>query len=691
MEPIVLVPTLAVRDLGVSYIVGAIERPVLRSFSFDIAPGESFGLVGESGCGKSTAAMSIVRHLAPNAQVRGGSVHLNGDDVFAMGRERLRHMRGQDVSVVYQEPGRALNPSMKIADQLDEVFRLSGLGREEAREQSKEMLTRVQISSPDRVLTSYPHQLSGGMQQRVVIAMALSTNPSLLILDEPTTALDATVGAEVLEIVSGLRQELGTSVLLISHNLALVSQMCDRVGVLYSGLLVDEGPSKRVFERPRHPYTAGLLECIPGPHHHKHKARLASIPGALPGPGEALIGCPFSSRCPLADDRCRTEEPPLVTLEDRQFRCFHHDKANLSVQALEEAPISAMYSVDYDRQPLLSIDGATKTYGRGEHAFRAVNDISLSLWTGETLGIVGESGSGKSTLARMIMGLVESDAGSAITVGGQTVQSGGRAHSADQNRSTQIVFQNPDAALNRRHSVRHILGRSITKLSGKPRKSLDGEVEKLAASFKLGPQHLSVRPMRLSGGLKQRVAIARAFAGNPALVVCDEPTSALDVSVQASILNLLMDLQSDTEVSYLFVTHDLGVVQYVADRIAVMYLGQVMEIGPSAKVLNGPHHPYTEVLQSAVSTMGTAQPERLRMQGEPPDARKPPTGCPFQTRCPVKIGKICEEERPALNVLSTGHAVRCHLPEAELPVRVLTPETPTHTPQLHEISTSKEK
>lgn len=663
------VPTLAVAGLDVEYTVRGRQRTVLQDVSFEIAPGECFGLVGESGCGKSTAAMAVVRHLAANGRVSAGSVRLEGTEVLTMDSERLRHMRSREISMVYQEPTKALNPSMRIADQLGEVFTVAGLGKQEARESSATMLTRVQISSPDRVLDAYPHMLSGGMAQRVVIAMALAADPALLILDEPTTALDATVGAEVLEIVQGLHRELGTSILLISHNLGLIGQMCDRVGVLYAGELVEQGPTGELFDRPRHPYTAGLLECIPDEHNHKSLGRLLTIPGALPGPDDDRIGCRYSARCVLADDRCRTEAPPLIDLNGRESRCFHHDRADdvrhLPVAAGDsESPVP-----DYSADPVLLVEHASKTFGGKDTGFRALNDVSLSLWAGETLGIVGESGSGKTTLARVVMGLTAPDDCARLEMAGRPVGGGRRKQDAAQARLAQIVFQNPDAALNRRHSVRQIIGRAITKLAGLRGTALRERLMELADGFRLSAQHLQMRPLRLSGGLKQRVAIARAFAGEPQIVVCDEPTSALDVSVQASILNLLVDLQRRRRVAYLFISHDLAVVQYLADRIAVMYLGRIMELGPARQVLDGPHHPYTEILLSSVPSPDAERHERLRMVGEPPDTRNPPPGCPFQTRCPHKIGAICEEVLPELVEDTEGHAIRCHLPLDELPRR----------------------
>ena len=654
--------TLSVRGLEVAYRVRGRPHTVLRDLSFDIAHGESFGLVGESGCGKSTSAMTIVRHLAANASIPRGEVLVNGENTLTMTRARLREVRAKEISMVYQEPGRALNPSMRIKGQMSEVYRLMGLGPQDARDAAMDMLRRVQIATPDRVFAAYPHELSGGMQQRVIIAMALATNPSLLILDEPTTALDATVGAEVLDIVQELRRELGTSVLLISHNLALVSQMCDRVGVLYAGLLVDQGAAKDVFANPNHPYTASLLDCIPDTTTARDGKPLASIPGALPKLGERLVGCPYSDRCPLSDDRCRSEEPPTERIGDRTFRCFHHDRAQEGGRAEDGAAVAPRTgAIDYAATPLLTVSNASKTFPTGSGTFKAVDDISLDIWSGETLGIVGESGSGKSTLGRIIMGLVEPDAGGTITHHPPPATET-RVRSAPQ-----MVFQNPDASLNRRHRVSYILGRSIRKLGSGHVRNLPAAVAKLAADFSIASEQLDKRPLRLSGGQKQRVAIARSFAGDPALVVCDEPTSALDVSVQASVLNLFMRLQAQNDVAYMFITHDLGVVRYVSDRIAVMYLGQIIEIGPAEDVFAGPHHPYTEVLLSAVPTLSGPQRERIRMAAMPPTSRRPSTGCPFQDRCPRKIGPVCETDTPPFRDLGADHRVLCHHDAPDLP------------------------
>ncbi len=657
---------LDVRDLDVAYRVRGTNRQVLRSLTFRIAAGESYGLVGESGCGKSTAALAAVRYLPRNGRVLGGSVSIAGHDLLAMRSEELRRTRASAVSMVYQDPGRALNPSIVVGRQVAEVYEIAGAGRGEAREQTEQMLRKVQIADPGSVMQRYPHQLSGGMQQRIVIAMALASNPALLILDEPTTGLDATVEAEVLDLVAALRQEFSSSVLFISHNLGVISKMCDRVGVLYAGKLVEEGVAQTVFNDPHHPYTVGLLRCLPRGGQRKDRGRLDTIPGFLPVPGAVLAGCVFADRCAFADDRCRSEPPPPMDAgADHVSRCWYHEKAqSLPRDTPAELPPAAAAATD--GQPVLRIDDMSKTYRQSGQDVHALAGVSLTIHHGETLGLVGESGSGKTTFARCLLGITAPDAGHTLELEGVPLAPYTGKRSGEQVRAIQIVFQNPDSALNRRHTVRRIIGRALTKLSGLRGEARERRLRELADSVKLGERFLSVRPSSLSGGLKQRVAIARAFAGQPKLVVCDEPTSALDVSVQATILNLLADLQRDEHVSYLFISHDLGVVRYLSDRIAVLYLGRLMEVGTAEVVFSGPHHPYTEALLSAVPTIEGGDRPRIKLEGDIPSAADPPTGCVFHTRCPRKLGAICEEQEPPLAEAEEGHLMRCHIPIEDL-------------------------
>ena len=655
---------LELRNLSVAYRVGRRNRAVLRDLSLTIRPGESYGLVGESGCGKSTVALSVVRYLPRNGVITAGEIGLAGQNVMKLDNEALRRMRADSVSMVYQDPGKALNPSIRIGRQLTEIFELRGISGQLASDQTIAMLNRVRISDPVRVMQRYPHQLSGGMQQRVGIAMALANDPTMLILDEPTTGLDATVEAEVLDLIAKLRQELSASILFISHNLAVISRMCDRVGVLYAGMLVEEGPTEQVFNDPRHPYTVALLRCLPRGGQRKDQIRLDTIPGFLPAPGANISGCAFADRCALADNRCHTELPPLHDLGGHLSRCHYHEKAQ-TLPRTTQGNIGKP-AVNASPEPVLRIEGLNKTYASHGHALRAVNDISLDLLPGQTLGLVGESGSGKTTFARLLLGLVPADTGGAMQLEGKPLAPRLESRSAEQIKAMQIVFQNPDSALNRSHSIRHIIGRALRTLARLRGAAQQKRLVELVHSVRLTERHLSAKPRQLSGGLKQRVAIARAFAGDPRIVVCDEPTSALDVSVQAAILNLLADLQTKERVSYIFISHDLAVVRYLSDHIAVLYLGRIMEIGPSERVFSGPHHPYTEALLSAVPKLNETEHIRVRLDGEIPSAINPPTGCVFHTRCPRKVGAVCVDLEPPLIDAEPGHKIRCHIPYEKL-------------------------
>ncbi len=658
-------PALRLENLGVEYRVKGRPRQVLQGIDLEIARGEAYGLVGESGCGKSTAAYAVLRYLPRNGSVSSGRILIDGRDLLALDGDGLRELRRKSVAMVYQDPGRALNPSLRVGRQVEEVFELAGVARHEWPQRAAGILARVRIGDPARVMRRYPHQLSGGMQQRVAIAMALASEPALLVLDEPTTGLDATVEADVLDLIVELRREFSTAILFISHNLAVIARMCDRVGVLYAGRLVEQGRTEEIFQNPRHPYTVGLLRCLPQRGRAKDVAPLATIPGFLPAAGTAVQGCVFAARCALADDKCRTIEPPLADLGGRFSKCHYPDRAATLPMGDSIAEPRAM--APKAGRPILQLQHVSKTYGGGSHAFKALNDISVELRAGETLGLVGESGSGKTTLARGILGLVRPDPGGIIRLDGEPVAAVLAGRTRNQVKSIQIVFQNPDSALNRSHSVRRMIGRTLARLAGMTGRSRDRRIHELADSVRLAERYLAARPSQLSGGLKQRVAIARAFAGDPQIVVCDEPTSSLDVSVQAAILNLLVELQKSKQVSYVFISHDLGVVRYLSDRIAVLYLGRLMELGPAEEVFSGPHHPYTEALLSAVPAIDGRHPERKKLAGEIPSAVKPPGGCVFHTRCPRKLGAICEEQVPGVTALNSHHSIRCHIPPDRLP------------------------
>jgi peptide/nickel transport system ATP-binding protein len=601
-----------VEHLDVSYRVRGHDQLALRDVSFQIGRNESYGLVGESGSGKSTVALALTGYLPRNGRVSAGSIRIAGRDPLAMNATELRHLRAQSVSMVYQEPGKALNPAIRVGRQVAEVYEVAGLGRTEALERSEAMLGKVQIPDPGQVMQRYPHQLSGGMAQRAVIA-----------------------------------------------------QMCDRVGVLYAGELIEEGPARQVFDQPRHPYTMGLVRCIPRLGQRKDHGRLDAIPGFLPPPGQKLVGCIFAPRCPIAEQRCRDAAPPAFEAGPGQTsRCYLHE-------ATPDLPRSTPVDVQLSSspaaaQPVVTIRNLSKTFTSRGQAVHALAGVNLDIERGETLGLVGESGSGKTTLARLLLGLIPPDTGSAIDMNGERLSADLRRRSQSQLKALQIVFQNPDSALNRRHTVRQLISRPLAKLAGLAGAALDERLTDLVRSVRMEPRHLPLRPRQLSGGLKQRVAIARAFGG-PRIVVCDEPTSALDVSVQAAILNLLADLQAKEQVTYLFISHDLGLVRYLSDRIAVLYLGRLMELGPAERVFSGPHHPYTEALLSAVPSLDGRRTERIRLTGEIPSPANPPSGCVFHTRCPRRLPSgVCESTEPPLTEVEPGHLMSCHIPIGQL-------------------------
>jgi peptide/nickel transport system ATP-binding protein len=660
--------------LEVVYRLGAHERRALTDLSFVIRRGATYGLVGESGCGKSTAALAAVRYLARNGRISAGRILVAGHDLMALSPSDLRRVRMRTVAMVYQDPARALNPSLRIGRQMAEVFEVAEeLKGGAARERVAAMLTRVQIANPLRVMDNYPHELSGGMQQRIVIAMALSSRPALLILDEPTTGLDATVEAEVLDLIARLRDEFRTSILFISHSLAVIRRMCDRVGVLYAGELVEEGSNAELFGDPRHPYTVSLLRCMPGLGRRKSLDPLATIPGLLPAAGSIAGRCVFVERCGNATDLCRAQSPPNIDLGGRLTRCFYPERAPELPHSAPELPHSSadarvpaahQHAEASMPRPLLSARNLSKTYRLGGRSLHALHAVSLELWAGETLGLVGESGSGKSSLAGLLLGLTAPDAGAELDLAGEPLRPLAGERTQAQRKAMQMVFQNPGSALNRSQTVRTLIGRSL-RLLGLSRAQREPRLRQLAADVRLSEQHLRVKPKQLSGGQLQRVSIARAFAGGPRIVVCDEPTSALDVSVQAAILNLLVQLQAGERVSYRFISHDLNVVNYLADRVAVLYLGRLMEVGPTAAIFAGPQHPYTEALLSA-NPGAQARGMRIRLHGELPSALDVPSGCVFQSRCPRKIGRICEEREPPWLEGGEGHAMRCHIPMAEL-------------------------
>jgi peptide/nickel transport system ATP-binding protein len=668
-------PLLRLEDLSVSYRSRRGEVPAVVGVSLDLAAGESLGLVGESGCGKSTIAFAIMRWLAGRGRIAGGRVLFDGHDMGTMSREALRRIRGKRIAMVFQEAMSALNPCLTIGAQLTEVLRFhEGLTGPDAEARCKTMLAEVRLPDPERIFRAFPHELSGGQQQRVVIAMALLARPDLLLLDEPTTGLDVTVEASVVNLLAGLSRRYGTALLYISHNLALISQVCDRIAVMYAGEIVEEGPTARILARPVHPYTRGLIRCLPEAGADKLLRPLAPIPGQIPAPWERAPGCFFQPRCAFAvGGRCDASHPPLLDDGEARVRCLRADEIGASEipSPPGQAPAAAEgIAVGVDR---LSKDYALTPPGlRGLLPFadplkvRANDGLSFDAESGRTLAIVGESGCGKSTFARILTGLERATGGRIDVDGADLARLSVVDRSRDQLRALQMVFQNPDETLNPSYRVGHQIARVARRLLGLSRKERWARVRDLFAEIRLPAGIADRKPRHLSGGQKQRIAIARAFVGRPEIVVADEPVSALDVSVRAAVTQLLMEIQRAHGTTLILISHDLALVRYVADRVVVMYLGQVMEAGTTNQVFAAPFHPYTEALLASQPQLDGARKPLAAVEGEMPSALNPPSGCPFHTRCPRRLGAICESSRPPEQLTESGHRIACHIPLAEL-------------------------
>ena len=674
---------LEIDGLCLSYRTRAGEVPAVIDFSLRLAAGESVGLVGESGCGKSTVALGLLRYLGRNGAVKGGRVRFDGRDLGRLDAEALRRVRGAEIAMVYQEPAAALNPSMTVEAQLAEGPMVhEGLSRGEARERARAMLDDVHLPDPERILAAYPHRLSGGQQQRVVIAMALMTNPKLLLLDEPTTALDVTVEAGIVELIGELACKYGTALLYISHNLGLMRKVCDRIAVMYSGQVVEEGQTGSIFARPRHPYTRGLFDCLPRPEAHKTERPLRAIPGRLPLPGERPAGCSFGPRCEafkggLCDGRAIAMEAVDDAVDPgHRVRCVRWrdiDLAPVPADAADVPPAKVgdtVLEVEELRKSYRARDASLAAWLRGDRVGQVTaNDgLSFAARRGETLAIVGESGCGKSTFARVLAGLERATGGALRLDGEDVAQRAVEARAPEQVRRLQMVFQHPDATLNPSRTVGAQLGRAVARLGAEADRSRVRErTLELLDTVKLPREVFARRPRQLSGGQKQRVAIARALAGQPSMLVADEPVSALDVSVAAAVTELFLEIQREGGTTLIFISHDLSLVRYLADRVVVMYLGQVMERGTTAEIFAPPYHPYTEALLAAVPIADPrVRQRRVVLEGPLPSALDPPKGCPFASRCPRKLGAICDEERPLPREAGAGHTIACHIPLAEL-------------------------
>jgi peptide/nickel transport system ATP-binding protein len=675
-------------DLEVSYRQQEGWLKVLHRVNFTIRRGETFGLVGESGCGKSTVALQLLGYRHPNSRVEGGHIEFGGRDLLELRRRELDRIRGDRISFVPQNPTTALNPGMKVGDQVTEILLLHKrfAGREPALKHVVELFGLVGLPTPQALVARYPHQLSGGQQQRVCIAMALACDPDLVVLDEPTTGLDVTTQEQIVELLTDLRRRINLSMLYVTHDLGLLSQIADRVGVMYAGHMVEIAPVAELFHQPRHPYTRGLIGSIP-------RIDRPDEPAARPLRGllrrdELPVGCPFQPRCDFAEASCAVNHQTLDRVAPGHEVACQRWRALLAPAMAVSGEAAAPRTVAAE-PPLLALDRLSIAYGAqggavarflGARPYVAVRDIDLTIARGETLALVGESGSGKSTIARTVSGLLRPHGGQ-VLLNGQKLAGLVRERSGDQRREIQYIFQNPDASLNPRARIGSILARPLEMFFDIDRQATRERVLEVLADVRLDAGYAERYADQLSGGERQRVAIARALVARPTLLLCDEVLSALDVSVQASILDLLRRLRAEHQVAMLFISHDLAVVRSIADKVGVLFQGQLMEVGRTADIFSPPFHPYTYSLLMAVPDPD--RPRRPMSLGRRSAAGPPKaTGCPYAGRCAWQAGPICERTAPPWRKTDRGVSIYCHLPLDELTARAqwVAPDEPSAEP-----------
>jgi peptide/nickel transport system ATP-binding protein len=665
-------PLLQVSDLRTWFFTDAGVVRAVDGVSFSLRGGETLGIVGESGSGKSVAAKSIMNLLEEPARIVAGSIRFRGREITALSEDSLREIRGAEIAMVFQDPMTSLNPVLRISRQLIETMTAHGrFTSAAARSRAASLLGRMGIATPERVLDSWPHQFSGGMRQRVMLAMGFANEPSLILADEPTTALDVTIQAQILDLLRMLNADLGTAVILISHDLGVIAAICSRVLVMYAGEVVEEGRPEDLLTDPRHPYTWALLHAAPRMDGAvTSDRRLATTEGQPPDARAWPRGCRFRARCPFAVDACAQHPELLPVAADRSARCWvTQGGASLHPPPRRAAAAAAATSHAAARAPLLRVQDLVKHFPlprenflEQRRALRALDGVSLEVFPGETIGLVGESGCGKSTLARLVMRLDEPTAGS-IVFDGQDISHASQSAIRPLRRRMQMIFQDPYASLNPRMTVQEILAGPL-RLHGLAHSATEARAQVAELLQLVGlPREVAARfPHEFSGGQRQRISIARALAVQPVFVVGDEPISALDVNIQAQIINLMIELQEQLRLTYLFIAHDLAVVRHISDRIVVLYLGRVVETAPANELFRQPLHPYTVSLISAVPTLDVAgRRQRITLRGEVPSPLDPPSGCRFRTRCPAAVAR-CAAEEPVLAEVVAGRRVACHFP-----------------------------
>jgi peptide/nickel transport system ATP-binding protein len=666
VEPGTAEPLLSVSGLSIDFATAKGFLNVVEDVSFEVAPAETLALVGESGSGKTVSALSVMGLLPRrSSRIRASEMRFGGRDLLSMDAEETRRMRGNDISMIFQEPMTSLNPAFTVGNQIVEAVRVHrSVTRPKARQRALEVLDLVGIADPVRRLGDYPHALSGGMRQRVMIAMALACEPKLLIADEPTTALDVTIQAQVLDLLRRLQSELGMAILFVTHDLGVVAEIADRITVLYAGQTAEEAPVDELFKKPRHPYSEALMASMPQVA--TVGQPLTVIPGQVPRPGEFPGGCRFHPRCRYATEACVSAPPALVD----GSRCIRTD-LDLAGTAWRNLPAVATSNGAATAQPppLLEVRDLvvhfpvqSKVLRRVVAHVRAVDGVSFSVAKGQTLGLVGESGSGKSTTARLVLRLIEPNSGT-VVLDGVDVTKLNKTELRRTRRKMQIVFQDPYSSLDPRSTIAESVGEPLEVHEGLHGKARDERVAELLGEVGLDRRYVSRYPHEFSGGQRQRIAVARALALRPELLICDEPVSSLDVSTQSQVINLLDDLQDRLGLTCLFIAHDLSVVRHISDRIAVMYLGRIVEIGDAEQVYTRPTHPYTEALLSAIPVPDPIEQrsrQRIVLNGDIPSPVNPPKGCRFHTRCPYAM-EVCAQQDPPPFTNDLGTTVWCHL------------------------------